>query len=148
MNTKITLYLNEGEDHFRGYQPGHVVFEAFSFELPGLHVPADVAEYAFHITNMPGEADGGAQALVEAYRAGFNRSLSVGDVVRVANDGGTVWLALAGAGFDPLSSEPQTAPLVRCPAHIVRGTREDICRAILTVDGACPFADEHPGEAQ
>jgi hypothetical protein len=100
LRTQVAVYLNEGEDHFNGYRDGDALHKVYEYELSGTPDPEAIAGQAFRMFNAPEEClvDDERQHAMR-YRAGQNRSLSVGDVVVV----GEVALAVARAGFDSMS---------------------------------------------
>lgn len=93
---KVTVLLNASPGSFFGYEPGMELHEAISYET-GAREPLDDAFEMFNIGNGD---------LAREYRAGRNRSLSVGDVVVV--DG--VAHACASFGWDELPEVPPVEP--------------------------------------
>lgn len=106
-----TVYLNEGEDHFFGfntYAPARL-HQAAHFDLELLHgAPADTVipgalEIVFEQLNIARPHHSWALRC----RLAGNRSLSVGDVVAL---GETAW-ACAGVGWTPITADQLRAAL-------------------------------------
>lgn len=109
MTTNVTVYFNEHPDHFWGYQKGHVLRQVFVYTAEDGQDPETIADLAFHWFNAPPEVLDPelvtpGTGLVTRYREAGNRSLSAGDVLRIAPDwpgntgedpSGTMWLACA-----------------------------------------------------
>jgi hypothetical protein len=77
--------------------------QVFSYEIPTTSDAYALADEAFAAFNAPLELlNPTYRAIAEAYRAAGNRSLSVGDVLRI----GDTWLACASAGWVELESAP------------------------------------------
>lgn len=92
----ITVYFNLHPDHFFGYEHGHPVKQAFSYEAPSTSDLIGLADEAYGAFNAPYELLAEPYRVVaEQYRTARNRSLSVGDVLKVDD----TWLACASAGW-------------------------------------------------
>ncbi len=92
----VTVLLNSSRWSFDGYEPGHVLHKAIEYETDSEY-PLDEAFERFNI---------GEDALARAYRAGKNRSLSVGDVVVVDGVANTC----DSFGWTPLDAVPDVDP--------------------------------------
>lgn len=102
----VTVYFNLHTDHFFGYEPGHPVRQVFSYEAPSTSDLMGLADEAFGAFNAPYELLAEPYRVVaEQYRAAGNRSLSVGDVLKVDD----TWLACASAGWVKLEQVPVEA---------------------------------------
>ena len=107
MTVDVYVFLNDDASSFRSYQDDdHLTFAyRYTSELPndwneeGLK---PVAEEAFDIGN-------GADERSEAYYAPGNRSLSVGDVVRI----GGIWFACESRGWKRVQIRPISQLTVR-----------------------------------
>jgi len=97
MDVPVTVYLNESEDHFFGYEPGCQLREAAAFVVPSSLLgagrgPNSVLELVFSELNV----DYPSEQWARDYRTRRNRSLSVGDVVQIGESA----YAVAGCGWD------------------------------------------------
>lgn len=110
-NITTVVYLNDGDDHFSGfnrYAPAKLR-EAARFDLeildhvPTQHVIPGALEIVFEQLNIPSPHHSWAIA----YRRAGQRSLSVGDVVVI---GETAW-ACASSGWDLLTADQLHAAL-------------------------------------
>ena len=104
----IRIYLNEGADHFFGFRNqfanAPALREAIAFTAEAGDVTS-ILNGIYHELNV----DSPSAAWAAAYRAGRNRSLSVGDVVTV----GEVAFAVASFGFDRISTDDLTEAIER-----------------------------------
>jgi hypothetical protein len=99
----VVVYFNVHPDHFLGYEYGHPLQKAFEYDAPTGSELFRLAEEAFNAFNAPGELVlPDYRAIAESYRAAGNRSLSVGDVLRVGHS----WLACASTSWIALAEEP------------------------------------------
>jgi hypothetical protein len=99
----VDVYFNLHPDHFFGYEHGHPVRKAFTYDAPTTSGLIELADEAFAAFNAPLELLAPAyRKIAEAYRAAGNRSLSVGDVLQI--DG--TWLACASVGWVELDHAP------------------------------------------
>lgn len=102
----VAVYVNLHPDHFFGYQPGHPLQKVFGYEIPTTSDAYTLADEAFAAFNAPLELlNPTYRAIAKAYRAAGNRSLSVGDVLRI----GDTWLACAPTGWVELDQAPVEA---------------------------------------
>jgi hypothetical protein len=98
---RVTVYLNADPDNFFGLQPRHEIATAPDLQLTiSAPTPADAAEHAFAIGNRMAADDNGHRWPPDV------RSLSVGDLVKVATERDTAsfaspaeFYAVASAGF-------------------------------------------------
>lgn len=103
----ISVYFNLHEDHFFGYEHGHPVQRVFSYEAPRTSGLMELAEEAFAAFNAPLELlSEPYRGVAERYRAAGNRSLSVGDLLKIDDD----WVACASAGWTRLEQAPVEVP--------------------------------------
>jgi hypothetical protein len=105
----LTVLHNSGPGRFFGYEEGDALVRVFDLSVSASGVEA-AAEVVFAVTNSyPGElfCEPSYADVVAEYRAAGLRSLSVGDVLIIADHTGvkTAW-ACAPAGFDQLNSLP------------------------------------------
>lgn len=125
---KITVFHNVSTDeHGRlvgmldGYQPGHALVPVAEYvrdvpDTTDFHELRKAAEEAYHVFNVGDDPDFGTpdeRALV--YRRRGNRSLSVGDVVRVDAGLGDAYLACASVGWVTIPAPEFFA--VECKRH-------------------------------
>jgi hypothetical protein len=106
---KVAVLHNRGRGRFFGYEAGDALVRVFDLSVSALGVEA-ACEVVFAVTNSyPGErfCEPTYADVVAEYRAAGLRSLSVGDVLIIADQMGvnTAW-ACAPAGFDQLDSVP------------------------------------------
>jgi hypothetical protein len=105
----VTVLHNSGPGRFFGYEEGDALDRVFDLSVSASGVEA-ATEVVFAVTNSyPGEllCEPSYADVVAEYRAVGLRSLSVGDVLIIADHTGvkTAW-ACAAAGFDQLRSLP------------------------------------------
>jgi len=105
----VTVLHNSGRGRFFGYEAGDTLVRVFDLSVSASGVEA-AAEVVFAVANSyPGElfCEPAYAGVVAAYRAAGLRSLSVGDVLIIADHTGvkTAW-ACAPAGFDQLDRLP------------------------------------------
>jgi hypothetical protein len=105
----VTVLHNSGPGRFFGYEQGDALIRVFDLSVSASGVDA-AAEVVFAVTNSyPGElfCEPSYADVVAEYRAAGLRSLSVGDVLIIADHTGvnTAW-ACAPAGFDQLDGLP------------------------------------------
>ncbi len=94
-----------------GFQPHHPVSPVAELRLPAGYGFQRVCGWVFHLFNVGDDPDFGTpDAVAIAYRERGNRSLSVGDVVRVADD----WYACKGVGWAPIDP-PRVVPVTDVP---------------------------------
>ncbi len=106
---KVAVLHNRGRGRFFGYEAGDALVRVFDLSVSATGVEA-ACEVVFAVTNSyPGErfCEPTYADVVAEYRAAGLRSLSVGDVLIIADQTGvnTAW-ACAPAGFDQLDSVP------------------------------------------
>jgi hypothetical protein len=120
MRATVTVFHNvcrDGEPMLTGYRPSDVLVPVATWTVRRWRDPEEVAEDAFRLLNV-GEDPvfGKPDPVAVEYRQRGNRSLSVGDVVRVGNR----WLAVAPflftevdwpAAFSLVPCWPGSAPL-------------------------------------
>ena len=105
----VTVLHNSDRGRFFGYEEGDALVRVFDLSVSASGVEA-ACEVVFAVANSyPGElfCDATYADIVAEYRAAGLRSLSVGDVLIIADDTGvkTAW-ACAPAGFDQLDGLP------------------------------------------
>ncbi len=105
----VTVLHNSGAGRFFGYEEGDALVRVFDLSVSASGVEA-ATEVVFAVTNSyPGElfCEPSYADVVAEYRAARLRSLSVGDVLIIADHMGvnTAW-ACAPAGFDQLDGLP------------------------------------------
>jgi hypothetical protein len=99
----VIIYFNLHPEHFFGYECGHPVEKVFSYEAPSTSDLMELADEAFAAFNAPLELLAEPYRVVaEDYRALGNRSLSVGDVLKIDES----WLACASSGWVELEQAP------------------------------------------
>jgi hypothetical protein len=120
MTTTVTVFHNVATDYagrplgmLDGYAPGHPLVPVAQWPAADGVSVAQAAGLAFDVLNVGDDPEfrpDGPDARAVEYRARANRSMSVGDVVRIQNAAGDVWLACASFGWDT----------VQAPAWIAR----------------------------
>lgn len=101
------------DSHFMHYEPGHRLVPVFEHEFQNDHT-YDILNHLWWLLNVGDDPDlGGPHPLATEYRARRNRSLSVGDVVKLGDD----WWTVADFGWDPID-----APADSIVSETVHGT--------------------------
>lgn len=98
----VTVYHNETDGHYFGFEEGNTLTEVISYEEPGSGPYEDILEHCFMLFNIgdPDYLPADYAEVVREYREGKRaRSLSVGDVVEINN----VRFACDRAGWTRLS---------------------------------------------
>lgn len=117
---RITIFLNRATDAqgrhlgFFGYEPDHQLEDVFTFD-------GESPDDAFRIGNgAPSEDNEYEERASAAYYALRNRSVSVGDVIRITEPmtGVSRWYACAPVGWDDI--EVPTGITLRSPYDTVR----------------------------
>ena len=111
MRTRVTVFHNVSRHAMlAGYEHGDVLVPVATWTARRRHDPMKAADDAFALLNVGDDtAFEPPDPRAVEYRDRRNRSLSVGDVVRV----GSRWLAVAHAGFTEVD-RPSAFSLVPC----------------------------------
>lgn len=90
----VRIYINEDQTgrHWFGYLPGDPLVEAIEYVVRKNAEPYVVAEAAFEEFNI------GMTRRAQSYRTAGNRSLSMGDVIKVGDE----WLACIVVGWESI----------------------------------------------
>jgi len=106
---KVTI-LHQTDPHFVEYKPGDRLTRVFAFIGSDDLSPEEACDWAFHAFNAPEEfLTDSALVACRDYRAHQLRSLSVGDVVAVEQEGHLSLFACASFGWTELNDEPNIA---------------------------------------
>jgi hypothetical protein len=94
----VTVFIDVDDDyHFRAYDPKHQLAEVDTFTVDTPEGPAGAAEEMFRI-GQKGVDERFRDATGKAYPLSV-RSVSVGDLVKVAHERRSWFFAVAGVGF-------------------------------------------------
>jgi hypothetical protein len=95
----VTVFIDVDDDyHFRAYDPRHQLAEVDTFTVDSPEGPAAAAEEMFRIGQKGFDDERFYDATGKAYPLSV-RSVSVGDLVKVAHDKRSWFFAVAGVGF-------------------------------------------------
>lgn len=103
---RVFHHNNPRQAMVSGYCPGDAVTEVFRYE--SRNTDGHPLPHAYDLCNVgddPEFCDPPDSRAVD-YRRRKNRSLSVGDVVAIADGDGERWYAVASVGFDTLDTPP------------------------------------------
>jgi hypothetical protein len=95
----VTVFIDVGDDyHFGAYNPRHQLAEVDTFTVDTQDGPAGAAEEMFRIGQKGFDDERFFDATGKAYPLSV-RSVSVGDLVKVAHDTRSWFFAVASVGF-------------------------------------------------
>jgi hypothetical protein len=95
----VTVYIDVDDDyHFRAYHPRHHLAEVDTFTVDTPDGPDGAAEEMFRIGQKGFDDERFRDAAGKAYPLSV-RSVSVGDLVKVAHDKSSWFFAVASVGF-------------------------------------------------